>query len=38
MAPSAESAVDLMEEINRACREHAEQSHTHCHCDIHNAS
>jgi hypothetical protein len=33
-----ESALQLMEEINRACCEHAEQRHTHCHCEIHNAS
>jgi hypothetical protein len=32
------SALELVEKVDRACREHAEQRHTHCHCEIHKAS
>ncbi|MEQ5839039.1 hypothetical protein N0A02_06245 [Paraburkholderia acidicola] len=29
---------DLVEEVDRAGGEHTEQCHTHCHCEIHDAS
>ncbi|WP_266255887.1 MULTISPECIES: hypothetical protein [Paraburkholderia] len=29
---------DLVEEIDCAAGEHTEQSNTHCHCEIHDAS
>ena len=29
---------DLVEEIDGAAGEHTEQSNTHCHCEIHDAS
>jgi hypothetical protein len=32
------SALELIEKIDGACCEHAEQRHTHCHCEIHKAS
>ncbi|MGF6900472.1 hypothetical protein P3T22_001721 [Paraburkholderia sp. GAS348] len=38
MQKVTESALELVEEVGGACREHAEQRHTHCHCEIHNTS
>jgi hypothetical protein len=32
------STFELVEEVDSACREHAEQRQTHCHCQIHHAS
>ncbi|PRY03184.1 hypothetical protein B0G73_11636 [Paraburkholderia sp. BL25I1N1] len=32
------SAFELVKEVDRACREHAEQRNSHCHCEIHTAS
>jgi hypothetical protein len=31
------SALELVEKVDRACCEHAEQCDTHCHCEIHYA-
>jgi hypothetical protein len=31
-------ACHFMEKINRTAREHPEQCHAHCHCEIHSAS
>ena len=38
MQQVAGSALEFVEEVDGACREHAEQRHTHCHCEIHNPS
>jgi hypothetical protein len=34
----AGSALELVEEVDGARREHAEERDTHCHCEIHRAS
>jgi hypothetical protein len=33
-----QSAIELVKEVEGAGREHAEQSQTHCHCEIHITS
>jgi hypothetical protein len=33
-----ESALELVEEVDGTCGEHAEERDTHCHCEIHDAS